>query len=98
MSCLFSRFADYFVAAMIILAYAGNKVEGMALAKVSALVMVGLIIPFVITDSTQYVFSFLPSFWIAKFLISNNYWFILPAIFLSGGLICILYNRYSTKI
>ena len=86
------------VAAMIILAYAGNKVEGMALAKVSALVMVGLIIPFVITDSTQYVFSFLPSFWIAKFLISNNYWFILPAIFLSGGLICILYNRYSTKI
>lgn len=83
------------VAAMIILAYAGNKVEGMALAKVSALVMVGLIIPFVITDSTQYVFSFLPSFWIAKFLISNNYWFILPTIFLSGGLIYILYNRYS---
>ena len=72
------------VAAMIILAYAGNKVEGMALAKVSALVMVGLIIPFVITDSTQYVFSFLPSFWIAKFLISNNYWFILPTIFLSA--------------
>lgn len=86
------------VAAMIILAYAGNKVEGMALAKVSALIMVGLIIPFVITDSTQYVFSFLPSFWIAKFLISNNYWFILPTIFLSGGLIYILYNRYSTKI
>lgn len=86
------------VAAMIILAYAGNKVEGMALAKVSALVMVGLIIPFVITDSTQYIFSFLPSFWIAKFLISNNYWFILPTIFLSGGLIYILYNRYSTKI
>lgn len=86
------------VAAMIILAYAGNKVEGMALAKVSALVMMGLIIPFVITDSTQYVFSFLPSFWIAKFLISNNYWFILPTIFLSGGLIYILYNRYSTKI
>lgn len=83
---------------MIILAYAGNKVEGMALAKVSALVMVGLIIPFVITDSTQYVFSFLPSFWIAKFLISNNYWFILPTTFLSGGLIYILYNRYSTKI
>lgn len=86
------------VAAMIILAYAGNKVEGMALAKVSALVMVGLIIPFVITDSTQYIFSFLPSFWIAKFLISNNYWFILPTTFLSGGLIYILYNRYSTKI
>lgn len=40
----------------------GNKVEGMALAKVSALVMVGLIIPFVITDSIQYVFSFIPSF------------------------------------
>ncbi|MDE8698374.1 hypothetical protein PZH42_31175, partial [Bacteroides cellulosilyticus] len=55
------------VAAMIILAYAGNKVEGMALVKVSALVMVGLIIPFVITDSTQYIFSFLPSFWIATY-------------------------------
>ncbi len=86
------------VAAMIILAYAGNKVEGMALAKVSALVMVGLIIPFVITDSTQYVFSFIPSFWAAKFLISNNYWFILPTIFLSGGLIYLLYNRYNAKI
>ena len=47
---------------MIILAYAGNKVEGMALAKVSALVMVGLIIPFVITDSTQYVFFISPFF------------------------------------
>ena len=86
------------VAAMIILAYAGNKVEGMALAKVSALVMVGLIIPFVITDSIQYVFSFIPSFWVAKFLISNNYWFILPTIFLSGGLIYLLYNRYNAKI
>ena len=86
------------VAVMIILAYAGNKVEGMALAKVSALVMVGLIIPFVIADSTQYVFSFLPSFWIAKFLISYNYWFILPTILLSGGMGYILYNRYSTKI
>ena len=86
------------VAVMIILAYAGNKVEGMALAKVSALIMVGLLIPFIILDSTQYVFSFLPSFWIAKFLISHNYWFTLPAILLSGGLIYILYNKYSAKI
>ena len=50
------------VAAMIILAYAGNKVEGMALAKVSALVMVGLIIPFVITDSTIGLFYQRPFF------------------------------------
>lgn len=85
------------VAAMIILAYAGNKVEGMALAKVSALVMVGLIIPFIITDSAQYVFSFLPSFWIAKFLISNNYWFILPAILLSGGMIYLLYRVWRPE-
>ena len=47
------------VAAMIILAYAGNKVEGMALAKVSALVMVGLILLLQIVPNMYFHFSLL---------------------------------------
>lgn len=59
------------VMALMIITLSKNKVEGMAFMKlVCMLFLLGLIIPFVIANDVQYLFFFLPTFWIAKLAIS----------------------------
>lgn len=59
-----------FMIVLIIFSYSSNKVEGMAIAKISGMVLIGLFIPFFIPSSNQYIFAILPSFWIAKISLS----------------------------
>ncbi|MBN1777946.1 MAG: hypothetical protein JW811_07470 [Clostridiales bacterium] len=83
---------------MLVVVYAHNRVEGMALAKLSGLVLFGLPIPFFLTNGFQYLFSWLPSFWIAKLFMTQNYLALLPAIFVSAAWIWALYRRFTRKL
>lgn len=60
--------------ALLIVSFSKNKVEGMALAKLGGLFMLGTSIPFFIDTTKQYIASFLPSFWVAKFMIDFNFY------------------------
>lgn len=84
--------------AMLIVTFSRNRVEGMALAKLAGLAMFGLPVPFFLTNGTQYLFSFLPSFWIAKAFTTANDWFALPAIAVSALWIGLLYRRFSRRL
>ena len=83
--------------AMMIVTFSRNRVEGMALAKLAGLFLFGLPVPFFLTGGAQYLFSFLPSFWIAKAFTANG-WFALPAVAVSilwtGG----LYRRFTRRL
>jgi fluoroquinolone transport system permease protein len=83
---------------LLIISYAKNKVEGMVLAKFSSLILMGILIPYFITDRVQYLFSFLPSFWIAKLTISNNYHYVIPSVICSMFWIWLLYRKFNRKI
>ena len=66
------------IVTLLVVAYANNRVEGMALAKLSGIVLLGLPVPFFIGGGAQWLFSPLPSFWIAKFVLYAQAWPYLP--------------------
>ena len=60
------------LAAMLIVSLSSNKVEGMAISKLSGLILFGMVVPFVLKGSVQYLFGILPSFWAAQWVMAPN--------------------------
>lgn len=58
--------------AMLLVTYAGNKVEGLALSKLAGLFTLGIPAAWFLQSPTKIVFSFLPSFWIGESLLTVN--------------------------
>lgn len=85
------------IPSLIIVSFSKNKVEGMAFAKVSGLLLVGVIIPFFIDNNAQYIFSFMPSFWISKFILTNNILFSVLTVASSFVWIYILYKMFIRR-
>ncbi|MEX1308036.1 MAG: ABC transporter permease [Eubacteriales bacterium] len=84
--------------AMLIVTLSHNRVEGMAVAKLSGLVLFGLPIPFFLPEGIQYLFSWLPSFWVAKVFVSANGWLAFPAVFVTLIWIWALYRHFARKM
>jgi len=84
--------------ALLLFAFSHNRVEGMAVGKLSGLLMLGLPVPFFLSSDAQYLFSPLPSFWIAKFCMGQNAIFLLPALLSSLLWIWPLYRKFDRKI
>lgn len=85
------------IVALLILTVSSNKLEGMAVAKLSTLTILGTVIPFFIKSDIQYVVSALPSFWIGKALLENIPLYMLPAFVLSAIWIWVLFKRYLSN-
>ena len=86
------------IVALLVLTISSNKLEGMAVTKLSTLAIFGAVIPFFIKSDIQYVISPLPSFWIGKAILENMPLYMLPAFVLSAMWICFLFKRYLRKI
>lgn len=84
--------------AMLIVTFSHNRVEGMALAKLSGLLLFGLPVPFFLTNELQYLFAWLPSFWIAKVFYNAKLWALLPALLVSFSWILAQYRRFARKL
>lgn len=85
-------------ATLFIFSFSHNRVEGMAVAKLSGLINLGLPLPFFITSDIQYLFFPLPSLWIAKLCMESNYIFILPFILTSAVWLWLFYKKFSRKL
>ena len=86
------------IISLLILTFSSNKLEGMAVTKLSTLMILGAVIPFFVKHNIQYVVSPLPSFWIGKAILENMLIYMLPAFVLSAVWICFLLKRYLRKI
>lgn len=86
------------ITALLVLTLSSNRLEGMAVAKLSSLVILGAVIPFFIRGHAQYVLALLPSFWMGKAACENRLFYMLPAIFLSVLWVFVLLKRYLRKI
>lgn len=86
------------ITSLLILTISSNKLEGMAVAKLSGLMIFGTAIPFFIKDDLQYVLFSLPSFWIGKAVCENILLYMLPAFTLLALWIYSLLKRYLRKI
>ena len=86
------------IVALLALTISSNKLEGIAVTKLSTLTIFGAVIPFFIKSDIQYVISPLPSFWIGKAILENIPLYMLPAFVLSAMWICFLLKQYLRKI
>ncbi len=84
--------------AMLVVVFSHNRVEGMALAKLAGLVLFGLPVPFFLTTNDQYLFAWLPSYWMARVFVRADYLAILPALLISFAWIWVQYRRFSAKL
>lgn len=94
--CILFAFSSV-ITALLIFTYSRNRVEGMALSKLSGLIMAGLVVPFFIKSNAAYLFLPLPSFWIAKLCLDMNYLLIIPALFFSLVWLWFLYIQFNKK-
>lgn len=83
---------------LFIIAFSSNKVEGMAIGKITSLFTIGAVIPYFINDNIQYIFSFLPSFWMSKALVKHQLLFIFVAILLLGLWIMLVRVKYQKRM
>ncbi len=86
------------IVAMLVISFAKNKVEGMALIKLSGFMILGFIAAFFIKSPIGYITGILPSFWIGKLVADNSLLFILPGLAVSFIWIILLYDKFSNKV
>lgn len=84
--------------AMLVVAFAKNRVEGMALTKMSGLMLVGLFIPFFVQGKVQYAAAFLPCFWISKFSLTGGLGYGAAALLTALGWIAALERRFKQRL
>jgi len=88
---------------LVIIVFANNKVEGLAIMKAFGILMVGPMVAFFTDSPWQYLLGLLPSFWPAKafWLISSGQsaWLYILAGFLYNALLFrLLYRRFTKKL
>lgn len=86
------------IISLLILTLSSNKLEGMAVSKLSTLMLFGAAIPFFMKSDIQYVLSPLPAYWIGKAIFENMLIYMLPAFILSAIWIYFLLKRYLRKV
>lgn len=90
--------AQGLISTLIVVSFSSNKLEGMATTKLSSLMLLGVIAPFCIQGSVQYLLAPLPSFWLAKALMSNNILYIVFSIVFSALWVILLMKKFNRRI
>lgn len=86
------------IIALLVVTIASNKLEGMAVTKLSTLMIFSVVVPFFIKQNIQYIAFLLPAFWMGKAILENNPIYMLPVYVLSGLWIYFLSRRYLRKM
>lgn len=83
--------------ALLIVSFSSNKLEGMAVTKLSSLMIFGAVVPFFVPSPVCFFFAFLPSFWMGKAMLENDLLYALPAVIAAGSWIVRLWRIYNGK-
>lgn len=86
------------IAALLIVSVASNKVEALAVAKLSILMFIGLPIAFLVKSNFQYFAAIFPSFWLTKYMMETKFIFCILAIVTSVCWFFVLYKKFEQKI
>lgn len=78
---------------LLIVTISSNKLEGMAVTKLSSLMILGAVIPYFVPAPFSFAFSFLPSFWMGKAMMEGSLLSLLPSIAAGGCWITVLWGR-----
>lgn len=78
--------------ALLLMAFAGNKVEGLAVAKMVNIVMLPIFIPFFTDSPWGMIAGFFPAYWMGA-LLTGPAWMLFPGLIVSGVWLWALYRR-----
>ena len=84
--------------AMLVIAFAKNKVEGMALVKLSGFFFLGYLAAWFLQKPVAYLAGVLPSYWLALMVRENAPLWALPALLSSFLWIGLLYRRFQRRV
>ncbi|KPI54050.1 ABC transporter permease [Clostridioides difficile] len=82
----------------LVISLSSNKLEGMAITKLSSVFIMGILAPFFILNKTQYILFFLPTFWLTKTFEENNYMYMFISFVISLVWILLLLKKFNEKI
>lgn len=86
------------ITSLLVIAISSNKVEGMAIGKLSGGFGMILFVPLIVKGPIQYLFSLFPMFWIGKY-IQDEMWIALPlSLILFAGWISCLMRKFRKRI
>lgn len=87
-----------FITTMMVVSLSANKVEGMAVTKMSGIAMIGIVLPFFASVRIQYLAIMLPSFWMAKYALEGKISYLILCVMVSTGWIVLLLRKFMKKI
>ncbi len=87
-----------FVMALLMVTASRNKMEGLVITRIEAVSLMAYLVPFFMTSKLQYLFAWLPSWWIGKSMSTGN-----PVIYVLCAVVTalwavILYRKFSKRI
>lgn len=71
------------IVCLMVISLSSNKVEGMAIVKLSGIIMLGLFVPYFIHHKVQYLTAILPSYWLGRFAIDTRIGYAIITLMLS---------------
>lgn len=84
--------------ALLVMAYANNRIEGIALTKVGNVLLLAIPIGATLSGIAAMPFMWLPTYWIGRFSISHHPIDVLAALITGIGWIVWLRTRFSTRL
>jgi fluoroquinolone transport system permease protein len=85
------------IIALLVVGFSANKLEGMAITKVSSLVMLGAIAPYFVPKPYGYLLSFMPSFWTGMVIVEKQPFFMMVSVAVAAAWIFILWKRVDGR-
>jgi fluoroquinolone transport system permease protein len=86
------------IVGLMIVSLTNNKLEGMAMTKLAATLTLGILPPFFLKGGIIWLFSFLPSFWIAKAATEGSLLMALAGLCVSGVWTLLLARKFNRKV
>lgn len=86
------------VIALLIVTLSSNKLEGMAVTKLSSLILLGAIVPFFVPAPLDLSVFFLPSFWMGKAVAEGKPIAMLISVLVAIGWIICIKRQYNRKM
>jgi fluoroquinolone transport system permease protein len=87
-----------FVISMLVVSLAHNKVEGMALVKMSSVLTLGIPAVFFCKGKIELLLAVLPSYWTAKLAVTGQAWYLAGALVSSVVWGAALWRRFARKL
>ncbi|MCR0205302.1 hypothetical protein MKC66_11305 [[Clostridium] innocuum] len=86
------------ISAMLTISCSSNKLEGMAITKLSSLFILASAAPWFLHDAIQYLLSLFPSFWLGKAVAESNLFFLFPSFFTALLWMLALWKKFQRTI